>query len=91
MSTIPELMHAIRAMHNDVAVTVGIHLGGWAYATTSGLPKGAFDDGEFGTYPNCGAAVNGYLSVYRYDDDDVLAALQTAHDFIAARLAEVDR
>lgn len=91
MNTIPELMHAIRAMYPGAGVVVGIHRGGWAHAIVTDLPEGTFDKGEFGVYPNCASVLFGHLSVYRYDDDDVLAALQAAHDFIAARTAEVGR
>lgn len=79
---IAELMRAIQKIHPRAGVYAGL-IDGWATAWVAGLPDDLFgSDLDGGTYPNYYYTRGGYLSVSRYDDDDLAAALQTALDII---------
>jgi len=91
LNTIPELMHAIRAIQPGCNVGVELREAeGYAAVTVIGMPDDLFPGNEavsIGSYPNCSAGLGGWLNVCRYADADFIAALRTALDIISERMA----
>lgn len=92
--SIPDLMHAIHAIHPGCSVELALCNDGYAAVTVSGMPADLFpeptseeDSGGRYSYPNCYYASGGYLSVSRYADADFVAALRTALELISERVA----